>query len=130
MIDNFEPFDLARAQAGEEVQFREDGRPVRFVGVLYDIDGKVHQTVFAYREAWTNCEHELTRQPNGCLYLNHQGYSLDIVMKPKPPIKKTFWACFDFNANGKIRSGWVRESQPEPNTWQHVIPIEVTLPPK
>lgn len=129
MTTEFDPFDLARAQAGEEVQFRDDDKPVRFLGVLYDNTGEVSQLLFAFKEYEYTHESFLTRCSNGQVYSTYTS-ERDIVMKPKPPIKKTFYACFDFNANGKIRSGWVRESQPEPNTWQHVIPIEVTLPPK
>ena len=129
MIDNFEPFDLARAEAGEEVQFRKSDKLVRFVGVLYDDKGKVRSIVLASKDHADSCEREFTRRPDGILYRNYENYSHDIVMKPKPPVVKTFWACFDISEDGNPLHGVIKTKAPELN-YQHVIPIEVTLPQK
>lgn len=126
MTNDFEPFDLKRAEAGEPVMFRDCDKQVRFIGVLYDDKGEVNHTLFAYKDLIIPYEQKLDRDPNGQLHSSMQ-HAHDIVMKPKPPATKTFWACFNLYSDGRIASGTVNYKIYADQSWDYSIPFEFTL---
>ena len=126
-MTDFEPFDLARAEAGEPVMFRDCTDKVEFKCALHDADGSVRSLLFV-RTSSDGFELELTRHPDG-MFAGVDVYSpLDIVMRPKPPITKKYWVGLELYGDGNVKQSWVTPFPPI-TQWQHVIEIEVILPP-
>lgn len=110
MTTEFDPFDLARAQAGEEVQFRGRDWPVRYNGVLRDKNGTIKEIAFVYvDEVWG--EHQTTRHIDGSYWRDGVASPLDIVMKPKP--KNRWWFQVWRNVDGSPRNNGVFYSTEE-----------------
>lgn len=58
--------------------------------------------------------------------------NFDIVMKPNSPIVKKYWVGLKLYEDGSVRQSWVTPffiPLPPITQRQHVIEIEVTLPP-
>lgn len=125
-MTDFEPFDLKRAEAGEPVMFRGVNKDIRFVSTLRAANGEVWRVIFAEKLHDDN-EGEVIRRPDGIRYDNRLS-EYDIVMKPKPPITKKYWVGLELYGDGNVRKSWVAPFPPIVK-WQHVIEIEVTLPP-
>lgn len=125
-MTDFEPFDLKRAEEGEPVMFRGSTSEVTFKCALHDGSKNVRAILFVRTDK--EGEYEITRSPDGMFYNNSQYSPLDIVMKPKPPATKTFWACFDLDEKGDYQMGFIN-TKPSQLNWQYCLPIEVTLPP-
>lgn len=126
-MTDFEPFDLARAEAGEPIQFRKGKQNIRLAGVLRNAQGTVTRLLIAVKDDKGD-EYERIYFHDG-KYLSNCDTSMgDIVMKPKSPVTKTFWACFDLNTNGCVVCSTVTAYPPR-YEYGYAIPIEVTLPP-
>lgn len=125
-MTDFEPFDLKRAEAGEQVMFRSSKGDVQFLKGIRNRDGEVYDTLFLVKNPG-GCETIAIRHADG---KSHEDIlsADDIVMKPKQPVTRTFWACFDLNQFGNLYMSRVTAID-ESEKWQHCIPFEFTLPP-
>lgn len=86
------PFDLARAQAGEPVQFAEpdpDVASVEFLRALHNQDGSVRCLLFIVQKC-NGHEYFTERSSKGQYYNDKTGQ--DIVMAPR---KRTVWVAID-----------------------------------
>lgn len=99
------PFDLARAQAGEPVQFAETDprvQSVEFLRALHNPDGTVRRLLFIVKEL-NGYERLTERYPNGQHYSNKT--SNDIVMAPR---KRTVWVAINHRT---LDTTWGAESK-------------------
>lgn len=126
-MTDFEPFDLARAEAGEPIMFRNINQDIRLAGVLRNAQGAATRLLIAVKDDEGD-EYGITYSHDD-KYLDNSDVSMgDIVMKPKPPVTKTFWACFDLNRFGNPYISRVTATD-ESEKWQYCIPFEFTLLP-
>lgn len=125
-MTNFEPFDLKRAEAGEPVMFRDCTDKVEFKCALHDANGSVRSLLFVHTNS-NGFERELTRHPDGTPGGEDVYSTFDIVMKPKPPVTKTFWTCFQLNNDETVLRSCVTSREPKNHGWDYVIPIEIAL---
>ena len=126
-MTDFEPFDLARAEAGEPIQFRKGKQDIRLVGVLRNAQGIVTRLVIETKDS-KGYEYERIYFYDGKNLSNCDTSLGDLVMKPKPPITKKYWVGLELYGDGNVRKSWVAPFPPI-TQWHHVIEVEITLPP-
>lgn len=117
-----EPFDLARAMAGEPIVTR-DGRKARFVAHVPEAeDHKVVAFVEGQGVATSFCE-------TGHIYSHNHEHGIDLLMAPKP--KRTVWVnvwCLGGDVGGGVHASKEHAILAAENNGEYVhiaIPIEI-----